>query len=169
MSISTSWAIGFVVGILLVALLCGVMVKMARRNGGGKGEFDERQLAARGKAYAMGYYTLLLYLLFWMIMRSLETSFFMEPESVLIGALLSLAVFVGYCIFHDAYFKASESPRFWIIIICAAGLVNLALGVLHLVRDKLYGNMNLYVGALLVVTLICLVIKRAMDRRAGED
>ncbi len=29
--------------------------------------------------------------------------------------------------------------------------------------------MNLYVGALLVVTLICLVIKRAMDRRAGED
>ncbi len=95
MSISTSWAIGFVVGILLVALLCGVMVKMARRNGGGKGEFDERQLAARGKAYAMGYYTLLLYLLFWMIMRSLETSFFMEPESVLIGALLSLAVFVS--------------------------------------------------------------------------
>ena len=174
MSISTSWAIGFVVGILLVALLCGVMVKMARRNGGGKGEFDERQLAARGKAYAMGYYTLLLYLLFWMIMRSLEVPFFMESLSVIAGALLSIAVFVGHSIFHDAYFKASESPRTWIGILCAVGTLNLVIGILHLMRGtdlqtRLYDNMNLPVGLLMLVTLACVVIKRLMDRRAEED
>ena len=50
--------------------------------------------------------------------------------------------------------------------------MNLVLGVMHLLRgatlaERLYDNVNLFVGALLVVTLVCVVVKRAMDRR-GE-
>lgn len=171
---STSWAIGFAVGILLVAVVSACFAKAARRSGRKQGEFDERQQVARGKAFTAAYATLLLYLCFWMIMRSLEVPFFMESLSVIAGALLSIAVFVGHSIFHDAYFKASESPRTWIGILCAVGTLNLVIGILHLMRGtdlqtRLYDNMNLPVGLLMLVTLACVVIKRLMDRRAEED
>ena len=171
---NTAWAIGFAVGLMVMAVVCAVVAKVARNKGGCKGEYDERQQIARGKAFTVAYATLLLYLVLWMILRSMEIPFFMEALSIVIGALLSIAVFIGYSIFHDAYFKASESPRAWIGIISAIGLVNLGLGIWRLVREttiqeRLYDNMSLFVGALFVVVLGCIVVKRAIDRRDGED
>ena len=171
---NTAWATGFIVGILIVAIVCGIAARIARKKGVGSGRYDERQQVARGKAFTWAYATLLIYLALWMIPRSLDIPFFMESMSVWLGALLSIAVFVGYAIFHDAYFKASESPRAWIGIICVVGLANLVIGVIHLFQgetlaDRLYDNMNLFVGALFAVVLGCIVAKRAMDRRVGED
>ena len=172
---NTAMALGFVAGILLVAIVCTVLGKMAKKkNGAGKGEYDERQQVVRGKAFTWAYTVLLIYLALWMVLRSLEIPFFMEGVSVMAGVFLSIAVCVGYSIFHDAYFKASESPRVWIGIICAAGLLNLGIGIGRLFRgetivERLYDNANLLVGVLLVFVLACVVIKRAMDRRAGEE
>ena len=171
---STAWWMGFVVGILIVAVVGVVVARLARKKGVGKGEYDERQQIARGRAFTWAYATLLVYLALWMVLRSLEVPFFMESLSVAIGALISIAVFVGYSIFHDAYFKASESPRFWIVIICLVGLLNTGLGLRRLLtgatlRERLYDNMNLFVGLLLVATLAFIVIKRAMDRRCAEE
>ena len=36
-------------------------------------------------------------------------------------------------------------------------------------KQQLYENMNLFVGALFLVVIVCLLVKRAMDRRGGED
>ncbi len=172
---NTAMALGFVTGILVVAIVCTVLAKMAKKKGViGKGEYDERQQIARGKAFTTAYAVLLVYLAVWMVLRSMEIPFFMEGISVMIGALLSIAVFVASAIFHDAYFKASESPRTWLIIISAVSLLNIAIGIGRLFRgetiaERLYDNMNLFVGALLVVVLVCVVVKRAMDRRAVED
>lgn len=171
---NTAWATGFAFGILMVAVISVIVAKIAKKNGAGKGKYDERQQVARGKAYTAAYATLLIYLTVWMILRTLEIPFFMQSLSVFAGALLSIAVFVGYSIFHDAYFKASESPKRWLIIICAAGVMNLGIGVWHLIREtsvqeKFYENYNLFVGLLLVVTLAFILIKRAIDRRAEEE
>ena len=171
---STSWTIGFAVGIVIVAVVCGVAARIARNRGVGKGKYDERQQIARGKAFTWAYATLLIYLALWMIPRSMGAPFCMESLSVWLGALISIGVFVGYSIFHDAYFKASESPRSWIGIISAIGLLNTGIGIARLFRgetlqERLYQNMNLFVGLLLVVTLAFIVIKRAMDRRGEED
>ena len=172
---NTAMALGFVTGILIVAIVCTVMAKMAKKKGCvGRGKYDERQQIARGKAFTWAYAVLLVYLAVWMVFRTMEIPFFMEGASVIIGALLSIAVFVGYSIFHDAYFKASESPRTWLIIISAISLLNMGIGVGKLLRgetiaERLYNNMNLFVGALFVVVLVCVVIKRAVDRSSGED
>ena len=171
---NTAWLIGFAVGIMMVAVICTIAAKIAKKKGAGKGNYDERQQVVRGKAYTAAYATLLIYLTAWMILRTLEVPFFMQPLSVFAGALLSIAVFVGYSIFSDAYFKASESPRTWIGIICAVGVLNLGIGVWRLIREatvqeKFYENYNLFVGLLLVVTLAFVLIKRAMDRRTGEE
>ena len=171
---NTEMALGFVTGVLLVAIVCTVIAKMAKKKGSvGRGEYDERQQIARGKAFTWAYATLLIYLAAWMVFRTMEIPFFMESDSVWAGALLSIAVFVGYAIFHDAYFKASESPKTWIVIICACGLLNLVIGIGRLLQgaslaDKINNNMNLFVGLLLVATLVMLLIKRAMDRREGD-
>ena len=172
---NTAMALGFVTGILIVAIVCTVMAKMAKKKGCvGRGKYDERQQIARGKAFTWAYAVLLVYLAVWMVFRTMEIPFFMESLSVIIGALISIVVFVGYSIFHDAYFKASESPRTWIIIISAVSLLNVGIGVGRLLRgetiaDRLYNNMNLFVGALFVIVLVCVVIKRAVDRSGGED
>ena len=172
---NTAMALGFVAGILLVAIVCTVLGKMAKKkHGAGKGEYDERQQVVRGKAFTWAYTVLLIYLALWMVLRSLEIPFFMEGVSVMAGVFLSIAVFVGYSIFHDAYFKASESPRTWIIIMSAISLLNLGVGVGRLfqgetVADRLYNNMSLFIGALFLVVLVCVVVKRSMDRSNGED
>ena len=172
---NTAMALGFVTGILIVAIVCTVMAKMAKKKGCvGRGKYDERQQIARGKAFTWAYATLLVYLAVWMVFRSMEIPFFMEGLSVIVGALLSIGVFVGYSIFHDAYFKTSESPRTWIGIICAVGLLNLGLGIGRLFRgetiaERLYDNMSLFVGVLFTFVLACIVAKRAIDRRAGEE
>ena len=171
---NTAMALGFLTGILVVAIVCTVMAKMAKKRGAiGKGEYDERQQIVRGKAFTWAYAVVMVYLAVWMVFRTMEIPFFMEGASVVLGALLSVAVFVAYSIFHDAYFKASESPKTWIIIISAVGLLNLGIGVGKLFRaetlaDRLYNNMNLFVGALFLVVLVCVVVKRAIDRREGD-
>lgn len=171
---NTAMALGFLTGILVVAIVCTVMAKMAKKRGAiGKGEYDERQQIVRGKAFTWAYAVVMVYLAVWMVFRTMEIPFFMEGASVVLGALLSVAVFVAYSIFHDAYFKASESPKTWIIIISAVGLLNLGIGVDKLFRaetlaDRLYDNMNLFVGALFLVVLVCVVVKRAIDRREGD-
>ena len=171
---STAWLIGFAVGIMMVAIISVIIAKIVRKNCADKGEYDERQQIARGKAYTRAYATLLIYLAAWLVLTSLEVPFFGGMASILIGVLLSIGVFVGYSIFHDAYFKASERPRAWIAVICAVGLLNLVIGVVRLFRgetlsERLYDNASLFVGLLLLAVLACLVVKRTMDRRTGEE
>lgn len=170
---NTAWTFGFLVGILAVAAVCALIWVITRKKAGLKKEYDERQQALRGRAFAVAYATILVYLGFWMVMNAMEIPFFMQRGSVMLGLLLSVVVFVGHCIFNDAYFRASESPRRWIVIFSAATLMNLAIGVWHLVdedtiQERLLNNANLMVGVMLLAVLACLLIKRALDRRAAE-
>jgi len=170
--VNTAWTIGFVVGIMVAAILCMVVMKRATQKKGASAQYDERQQAARGKAFTAAYATILVYLAAWMVFRSLEVPFFMESLSVILGALLSIGVFVGYSIFHDAYFKCSDSPRAWLMLMGGIALMNTGIGVGKLIgagtiRERLYDNVNLFMGALFVGVLACVVIKRALDRK-GE-
>ena len=170
---NTAWITGFVVGILAVAIVCAIVGRIAARRGGPKREYDERQQIQRGKAFTAAYATLLIYLAAWLVLTSLEVPFFGGMASILIGVLLSIGVFVGYSIFHDAYFRTSDSPKAWIGIFAAATLFNLVIGVGRAVRgatlqERLLDNANLLVGILLLAILACVIIKRVMDRRAGE-
>ena len=174
MEMNAEWAAGFIVGILIVAVVCGIALRKAFKNGMGRGKYDERQQGVRGRAFTWAYFTLLFYLAGWIVLRSLEIPFFTESLSIAIGALLSIGVFAAYSIFHDAYFKASERPRAWILLIASIGLLNLGLGIGRLVRqaslrERLYDNYNLFMGLLMIAVLVCLVVKRAMDRRGEED
>ena len=171
---NAEWIIGFLTGLLLVVVVSLIIRKVIRRRGGKPGEYDERQIAARGRAYAIAYYTLLIYLALWLVLSLLELPFFSTTSALLPGMLISLTVFVCYSIFHDAYFRCSDKPTIWLWAICAAGLVNLAIGVARLFRggalaERLGENANLMVGAMLLVVLGCSLVKLNLDRQSEGE
>ena len=165
-----AWIAGFIVGLMLVAIVTLVIRKMS----GKPGKYDERQQVARGKAFTAGYATLAIYLAGWLCLSKLELLTFSGETMLMVGLLLSVAVVAGYSIFHDAYFRTSDRPKTWIIIFAGVTLLNLALGVDHWVQEatlqaKLGDNLNLLVAITTGVILVCVLIKQAMDRRNGEE
>ena len=171
---NTAWAIGFLVGILVVAIACAITMKLARKKGVKSTEFDERQVAARGRAFTLAYATLGLYLAAWIVLNSLKLPFFATRLSVLIGLLLSVVVFAGYCIFSDAYFRTSDKPASWTGICGAIGLLNTGIGVWHAIdattaQERWFENHNLFVGIMILAVFVCLLVKRRMDRRSEAE
>ena len=171
---SMEWIMGFIVGLLLVVLIAVIIYKFVVKGRGKESTYDERQQIARGRAFTFAYTTLLIYLGVWFVLRSMEVPFFYESLSVWLGVLLSLGVFVGYSVFHDAYFRASDSPKYWMVVLGGVGLLNLVLGVRRLLtettlKEKLYENFNLPLGVLMAAVLVCVLIKRMMDRNGEGD
>ena len=139
-----AWIAGFIVGLMLVAIVTLVIRKMS----GKPGKYDERQQVARGKAFTAGYATLAIYLAGWLCLSKLELLTLPGETMLMVGLLLSVAVVAGYSIFHDAYFHTSDRPKPWIGCIGVIGLINLVSGVIHFVRgadiyEKLLENANL--------------------------
>ena len=171
---SRDWVLGFIVGLMLVIAVAVAIYKLATRKQGRRQPYDERQQVARGRAFTFAYLTLLIYLAVWFVLRSMEVPFFDQSLSVWLGVLLSLGVFAGYSIFHDAYFRASESPKSWVGMLAAIGIVNLGMGVWRqlsesTLEERLLDNLNLPMGALMVAVLACVLVKRGMDARSEGD
>ncbi len=167
---STAWILGFLVGILFVAVFCLVARHFAVKKGKPR-EYDERQMAARGRGFAVAYAVIMIWLALWFLANSLSLPFFGENTALLIGIFASIAVFVGYSIFHDAYFRTADRPRAWLAVLTAVCLMNLAIGARGAAAGGApwYENVNLLTGLMLLSILVCLLVKWMMDRRAGEE
>ncbi len=162
---SLSFAIGFTVGVILVAVVC-VIVKLKNK----KCEYDERQVAMRGLAFKAGFITFILcesVVFFAEIFKS-EALVLFEPGvlSFLI-ILVSLLVFILVAIFKDAYFSPNKpmSKRWYIIMIF--------LGILSLLRgftaDELwYKVFNLGAGGFVMFVMIAIAIKILISKKAEE-
>lgn len=169
-----AWVSGFIVGLLAVFVVSLIIRKIILKKNGTPGEYDERQVAARGKAYAIAYFTQLIYLAVWLVLNSMELPFFPTETAVLLGILISVTVFTCYSIFHDAYFRCSEKPKIWLWIIGVASLLNLVIGVGRLIshttlQERLFDNFNLMVGIMTTLVLVFSLIKLAIDRRSEGD
>ena len=170
---NASWALGFIAGLLVVAVLSLVARLILKRRGGRPGKYDERQQVERGRAFTVAYAVIMIYLALWFLGKSMGLGYCDSASSVLLGLLLSVGVFAGYSIFHDAYFHTSDRPVMWIAITGAVSLLNLGIGISKLTREgmletRLFENLNLMTGIMTTAILICVLIKHAMDRRGEE-
>lgn len=171
-NMNTAWTIGFIAGILAVALVCIIAKKIITERGGKPGEYDERQLIVRGRAFTVAYAAIMIYLAVWLVLNAMDLPFFTNRHSVLLGLLLSVGIFAGYSIFNDAYFRTSDRPKTWIVLFAVVSLLNLGIGISRLARagtmtDRVFENANLMTGVMTTAILVCVLIKQAMDRR-GE-
>ena len=162
-----AWGIGFVVGLLAVTLALVIYKKCKK----GKCEYDERQVAARGRAFAGGFTTFVFSELVVFIIE------IFTGEPLVIGVpgvlsiiiiLLALLVFVEVSIFLDAYFAPNKPmPKAWYIIMTLLGITMLIRFFLD--NDDWYRVMNLAAGLFVLIVMASLLVKKLISRKTEKE
>lgn len=177
MDLNLSYVLGVLAGLLTVALVYVVFLLLAKRHGRcGKAQFDERQVAARGKAYRFAFFTVLFYLLAWGLFElSTEIRLWDTYTGCFLGVFLSVMVFAVVAIWNDAYFALNERPKFYIGLCALVTVLNLGIGIRNLfdggnpiIENGIltYHSVNLVVGGMF---LILLIVMAAHTRREGRE
>lgn len=164
-----TYFIGIVVGFLVLAVWM-----LIRRNA--DGEYDERQMLVRGRAYQYGFATLVFYNLIYGAAYMYSVPDWCDNMvGMLIGVLLSLAVFCGYCIWKDAYMNLNQSPGFVYFIFGALGVVNLLLGIISLKTGEFFENgkvsfraASLFLGVIFLLFFFLFWLKNHGNRAEEE-
>ena len=172
------------VPVLIVIILVFVVATILyKKNNIGKDQFDERQEMIRKKAYKYSAMTMLFCSLFYYILCTLSEKQYMEDGvSVLLVALLGVAVFAIYSIFNDSFFGfrgqrgAFSQPGSYMIlvsiIVIANGIGSVRMFQEHQLIKKgvLTSNViNLALTILFLAILIALVIKYLMNRNENRS
>ena len=164
---SFPFALGFVIGLALVAIVTLIVKKTSKK----KCEYDERQIAARGKAFCGGFATFIC---------SEIAVFIIEVftgEPLVIGVpgvlsiiiiLLALLVFVEVSIFLDAYFAPNKPmPKAWYIIMTLLGITMLIRFFID--NDDWYRVMNLAAGLFVLIVMASLLVKKLISKKAEKE
>jgi len=173
-----SWITDLVLGLIVAAVIALVIALGVKRSH--LPSYDERQTAARGKAYRAGFYTLLaaMAVLIFLLTVTEDLPLTREAMAVLAFAALCLGAVVFACtaIWHDAYIGLTESPGRYKGMILILTAVNLAVGGIELYRSDFFAEgivfsncSSLLVGIMGLIILITLLVKQYADRRAETE
>lgn len=160
----------YVLGILAGATLSVGLFFLIRAlcKKAGDCEYDERQMAGRGKAFRAGFFTML---------AAGSVSACLDLCGLLPGSafpwsmgalLLGVAVFAVTAIHYDAYIGFKSNPRrYYIMGACfiAAMVCNGILNIRNADPDKIaFGILNFQVAAIWVVIVIALLARQARGK-----
>lgn len=171
---NTAYIAGTVCGVLAVLLVCWLISRINKKTGAEKKDYDERQQAIRDKGFRFAYLSLLGYMAVFALLHSLDIVTGNVSGWLFVGVILSLLVHIVYSIYMDAYFRVSDSPKSYIILFVILGVINIVFGVLKRINGEVegtfpaYGDLNLVVGVMLLVTLVNILIKLAIDKRSED-
>lgn len=147
------------IGVAIIILVAIMIIK--KKKDPAKPQFDEMQLAARGKAFKSGFFSLLIANFVGIILSTSVDpakipTFFIFAATSMIGA----AIFVISAIRSDAYFGFNENKKSSTIFIAAMGIINLAVGCLNILGRGLYddGELNVAVLNFLVALLSAVIV-----------
>lgn len=171
--------VGFMVGVLVGIVLVAIIIrKLNRKNSQGKyrTEYDERQQLIRGKGYAVGFYSIVVYLAVLMIVDML---------GVKIPATLQIIAFTGIivgivadccnCIWKGAYWGMNNKKNAYAIFFVVAGIINFGAFYMACRQGRVMENgmistsvINLLCGIMLLAIGIASVVKSAADKRIAD-
>lgn len=169
---SKAYLLGLGVGIL-TGLLVFVIYRLANKKGKGRREYDERQIAAQGRAARAAMFAHLIYAAVCIVLyAAAEKSVLDLPGAMMLGICVSVGVFAVSSIWNDAYFSASKSPHSTLFLFGVIVLVQ-GLNAWRHVQDEGWfpngGQMDsIVVMALGCVGLMLAVIAAALLRFAVE-
>ena len=158
---------------LMIALAVGAIVWFAlKASKKDCKKYDERQVAARGKAYRAGFVAFVICELavFFVELFTEQPLMLFAPGVVQIFILLAcLLVFIEYAIFSDAYYNVGEKFNIrWCIIMLLLGIVY----IIQFIRseDDWYKLYTLAAGVFIIIVIISIMIKHAVNKkREAED
>ena len=122
--------LGAAVGVAIAVVIWVVVVSLRKERSGDAPQFDERQLAARAKAYSSAFFTLLGYLAVVALLDSVaEVRWCDLYTACFLGMMLALDVFAVAAIRSDAYFGIHERPVASIVLFAFVAVLNLSVAI----------------------------------------
>lgn len=177
MEYSFAYIAGFIVGLLLVAVVGFVFARFAHTDGKRKPKFDERQELIRGRGYKCAFFTILWYLVIYEVVKfAFDIKIMDDMAEMFAAVILGCGVYAGYTIWHDAYFALNEKRRSYIWLFVAVVVINLSVGIGHILDGSFIvdgqitfgGSANLLCGLMILVVLVMLLVKEIASRREDE-
>lgn len=161
--------VGFVIGTIIVAILCTFM-----RNGDKKIKYDERQELVRGKGYKYAFFSTIIFFAA-KIVAEIAFDFPLDDyinnaTQIFIGIIFGVLVYVCYAIWNDAYIALNERFNRVIISFSLIIVLNLVPVVSAFVNSKSFPNysLNLICCIALLIIIICMIVKRVFFKEEVE-
>jgi hypothetical protein len=160
---------------LAVVLVIGIVLRIINKSNK-TCEYDERQEAIRGTGFKYAYFTALIVLCIGGIIEMLlDKAWCGLFTFAFLAVWASVCVFTTYCVIKDAYFTLRSRRKALIAIFIAAGVINLGIGIGHIIRgDIIEGGMLSLNAANLITGAGCLylgvmIVCRSLYERRMED
>ena len=161
---STSYIIGFAIGIVITLIMILVVMKVAKGFGLSVcGKYDERQEGVKNKGYRLAFYVMIFYYMCLMVVSMAELPVPM-PYLIFLGIVVSVLSYAVYCIIKGAYIGYNQNMKKVVIMLIPA-VINIAEGTT--VTERFF-NVNLLCATMLLVVIIASLIKAGIDKRTGE-
>lgn len=175
MSEGILYVLGFLAGIAFVAVLCTFLAMYRKKKGKPCGEYDERQILARGTAFKSAFFSSVFYMIACALADIMEIRWAEVSVQMFFGLFFSIAVFVSVCIVKDAYFTFDSKKVPMIAVFFAVIVLNtvpaietIAEGESFVTNGLLNTNcINIGAAAVFVVCLTVLLIKSIADRKTA--
>lgn len=162
----------FLLGVL-IAVIIVIAIRKTRKN---NDHYDERQLMVRGRAYQIGFMTMLVFSASYMLLsvafeELLKFGYLWNAMSMFVG----LTIFAVYSILNDAFFSLKEKGDNYIftcILVVVVNCIGISPSVQNItsIMDLIgsYKFLNVLCILSFVIILITLVTKRNLDRKDEE-
>lgn len=148
---------------------------LRKERSGDAPQFDERQLAARARAYSSAFFTLLGYLAVVAVLDSVAEVHWCDLYTAcFLGMMLALDVFAVAAIRSDAYFGIHERPVASIVLFAFVAVLNLGVAIARfaagepLLENGLLtrtSSMNLILGIAFVPVTAASIVSAVRARR----
>ena len=168
------WLAGALSGITVVL----IVYLITRVTHGKNKDFDERQTAARGKAFQYAFITTALGELLYVCLEAGGIVFADSSIGPLLPVLLGAAVFAVTAVANDAYLSLRESAKSAFLFPLLFLALNLLIGIPKLIDGKVivdglltFDGINLIIAALFLILFAAIVIHWFQGSRGagGED
>lgn len=167
--ITSLFATVFIVGI------CWGIFKSSNSDHKSKTQYDERQLALRGRGYMLGFWTLLGFQTVLFILECAGVTLPVAPFSLsFVGAILAVTVMCVYDIWVGAYWGLNNDRKRYLIILGIFGVLSLipvvAAAKMGFVEHVLQGTaiVNLGVGVMLITLFVTLLLRHIADKKEED-
>ena len=131
-SIMLSWG-------LIVGLLGGILVAEFFFFGkSGEKKYDERQILEQGKAFKIGFFTMMIIFEVLILINLCGFSTLIDSTVFYqIAIFIGLLAYVVYCIWTESYFAINEKTNRVIIAFAIIAIVNLIIGILNMIAGQI--------------------------------
>ncbi len=170
-SIMLGW--GMVVG-LLIAMLITEFIFFGKD---GEKKYDERQILEQGKAFKIGFFTLMIIVEALIILNMTGIATIADyPVFYQLAVFIGLGVYVVYCIWHESYFAINEKSTRVLIFFAFIAIFNLVISIFNFVNGLMivdgritFRVLNIFCTLLFLVVFAALLLKRIANAKSASS